>query len=348
MIPGDLTAELARLLDSLALPAKAAAPTPHGTWRPAEGPGSYATSLPFALATLTNQPPDTIAARLADQLADLPWISTARATAGYLTVTVTRAHLAALPARIVAAGPACASSHALAGRRLTAPHPPDLATAPDWPPAWRAQRDALVGAFGNAAGADVQFIHSENSGPASRPAAARQSPPRVATSYYGADAVRYALARATKPTPSFIESQLRRPLDLSNPFFVVRYAHARAASILRWAQDLGAAPGRPAGSQPEVQPAELDLIDAMSWLPERVAAAQRTRRSAELTAHLEIVAQAWLVCCERHPALPFGGRAAPSDPSDRTATARLELAEAAMTILGAGLGLLNVAAPAKM
>ena len=86
----------------------------------------------------------------------------------------------------------------------------------------------------------------------------------------------------------------------------------------------------------------------MSWLPERVAAAHRTGRPAELNAQLEIVAQAWLACCERHPALPFGGRAAPSDTSGRTAAARLELAEAAMTILGAGLGLLNVAAPAKM
>ena len=113
MIPGDIGAEIADLLVAGAaageLPAQAASLRAAGTWRPAPagahgGPGTYATSLPLALAGLVGRPAEQIAARLASGLADLPWISTARVTGrGYLTVTVTTGHLAALAGRIVAA-----------------------------------------------------------------------------------------------------------------------------------------------------------------------------------------------------------------------------------------------------
>jgi arginyl-tRNA synthetase len=363
VIPGDLSTELAAVLSSSAatgsLPPAAAALTAHGTWRSAKpyGPartyiaGSYASSLPFELARLTSTPPERIAARLAEPLAELPWVDAAIAVGGYLTVMVTTGHLASLPARIVAAGHDSARSRTLAGHRITAPHPPDLATSPDWPDAWRAQRDAVVGRLGHAAGADVLYFHSQTDASISTRSTAGSGLPPVAIAYYGADAVRYALARTSRPRPSAIESQLARPLDLSNPYFLVRYAHASAASTLRWAGDLGLiAPGSPppADPVPELWPAELDLIDAMSWLPERVAAAHRRRRPAELTAHLEFLAGAWLGCSERHPALPFGGRGAPVEPAGAAAVARLELAAAVRTTLAASLGLLTVAAPAMM
>ena len=364
MIPGDLSTELARALrsgaETGALPAAAAAFTAHGTWRPARPrdsgqghiAGGYASSLPFELARLASVPPHVIATRLAASLADLPWVETAVAAGGYLTVKVTVRHLAGLPARIVAAGQDSARSGTLAGQRLTALHPPDLAASPDWPHAWRAQRDAVVGRLAAAAGADVLFSQSESTASVSSQATAGTGTPPVATAYYGADAVRYALARTSKPEPSAIESQLGRPLDLSNPFFLVRYARADAASTLRWAGDLGLAQDAPqppaAPAATELQPAELDLIDAMSWLPERVAAAYRRRRPAELTAGLEFLAGAWLDCSERHPALPFNGQGAPVEPAGATAVARLELASAVGTILATGLGLLTVAAPAMM
>ncbi len=120
---------------------------------------------------------------------------------------------------------------------------------------------------------------------------------------------------------------------------------------MRWAADLGIAP---AGTGPspspaaEPHPAELALLDVLSWLPERVAAAARGRRPAELAAFLKVVAAAWLDCREACPALPFGGRAAPADPGGPQTAARLEFAAATSITLAAGLALLGLTAPARM
>lgn len=353
MIPGDLSAELARLVSSLvaagSLPPAAASLSASGTWRQVRtaagpSPGSYATSLPFELATLAARPPEAIAAQLAAQLAGRPCVRAARATGGYLTITVATAHLAGLPARIVAAGPASARSDALAGRELSAPHPPDLAATPTWQQAWRAQHAALIGRLGDAAGAQVLFFHSESrAAGASTPKAGVVDPP-AAVAYFGLDAVRFALAAVPSPRSAAIERQLGMPLDLNNPFVVIRHARADAVSTLRWATDLGLE----ADDQPPaaMRLAERSLIDAMSWLPERIAAACRRRRPADLAGYLEHLARAWLDCSESCSVLPFRGRGAGG--SRAGLAARLELAEAASTTLAAGLGLLGVAAPAMM
>jgi arginyl-tRNA synthetase len=360
MIPGDLSAELTGLLISLAaagaLPPAATSLTANGTWRQARtpvgpGPGTYATSLPFELASLSARPPEVIASQLATGLARLPWISAAQATTGYLTITVTPDHLAGLPARIVAAGPASARSDALAGYELSAPHPPDLAAAPTWQQAWRAQHAALIGKLGEAAGAKVLFFHSESKAAGAPASKAGVGDPPAAVAYFGFDAVRFALAATPKPRSLAIERQLGRPLDLANPFVMIRHARADAASTRRWADDLGLGTQQrshpaAAGGSATLLPAELRLIDAMSWLPERIAAAHRRRRPADLVGSLEHLARAWLDCSEDCSALPFRGRRAGGSPADTAA--RLELAEAASTTLAAGLGLLGVAAPAMM
>jgi|SRR5215472_2884593 len=356
MIPGDLSAELARLLNSLAstgaLPPAAASLTASGTWRqPRTTPGSYVTSLPFELASLAGRPPQAIAAQLATGLGGRPFISAAQATGGYLTITVTRAHLAALPARIVAAGPASARSDALAASELGAPHLPDLTATPTWQHAWRAQHAALVGRLGDAAGAHVLFFHSESKAARASASTAGLGDPPAAVAYFGLDAVRFALAAVASPRPAAIERQLGRPLDLASPFVMIRHAHADAASTLRWAADLGLeAADRPldaaAESPATLEPAELSLVDAMSWLPERIAAAYRRRRPADLAGYLEHLARAWLDCSEECSVLPFRGRGARD--SQAGSAARLELAEAASTTLAAGLGLLGVTTPAMM
>lgn len=360
MIPGDLSAELARLVTSLAatgaLPPAAASITANGTWRhdraaDGHGPGSYLTSLPFELAGLAARPPEAIAAQFAAQLANRPFISAALATGGYLTITVTAAHLAGLPARIVAAGPASARSDALAGRELTAPHLPDLTATATWPQAWQAQHAALIGRLGGAAGARVLFFNYESNAVVRSPSKAGLSGPPDAVAHFGLDAVRFALAAGPAPRPAAIEHQLGRPLDLTNPFVMIRYAHADAASTLRWAADLGVAAGRQPDhafpAEPEIdRPAELRLVDALSWLPERIAAAYRRRRPAALVGYLDDLARAWLECSESCSALPFRGGGAGG--SRAGTVARLELAEATSTTLAAGLGLLGIAAPAMM
>jgi len=363
MILGDLGVELARVLRTAAvdgaLPVAATMLSASGTWRPvppyAGAPaGSYATSLPLALARLAGRGPGQLAALLADPLGAVSWISAARPTGGYLTITVTRAHLTGLAARIAAAGPGAARSAALAGTRLTAPGAPDLAAEPSWRAAWRSQRDAVVGQLASAAGAEVLPLHSQRT-PA--PASTRQagvSPVQAAVAYFGPDAVRYALARTATAGEGAIQRQLGLPLDLTNPFVAVCYAHAGAASTLRWAADLGlpTTPARAGRALPPLadaaQPPELRLLEAMSWLPERIAAAARRRRPAELAAHLEYLAACWLDCAGSCPALPFRGRRAPADPAGEHALGRLELADAARITLAAGLRLLGVAAPSRL
>lgn len=371
MIPGDIGAEIARLLRAGTAtgewPAGAAGVSAAGTWRPAPaalgtGAGSYATSLPLALARLTRRPPMVEAATLAAGLGGLPWISAARVTGdGYLTITVTGGHLAALPARIVAAGRAAADSDALAGRQLTAPARCDLRAAASWQQAWQAQRGTVTGQLARAAGAQVLFIESQRdlAPPSPTQASSRQVPVgRPSTSvgdavaYHGADAVRFALVRASAPREDRVVRQLGLPLDLDNPFVAVRYAHADAASALRWAADLGLTAAREPGAAltQHLLPPELALMDAMSWLPERVAAAARRRRPAELAAYLEYLAGMWLDCRESCPVLPFLGRAAPGpETADAAQTAaRLGLADAARGALACGLGLLGISAPGRM
>jgi arginyl-tRNA synthetase len=363
VITGDLGTALGHVVESAIaaseLPLAAAELRASGTWRPVPGQaGAYASSLPFTLASLSSRTPEDVARRLADSLAGLPWIIRATADGGYLTVVVTKDHLVALPARIVAAGPASARSDALAGRSLTAPVMPDLALAPDWAWAWKALHQALVGRLAKAAGANVSLPPAGQAQP-ERTLAAGSDTVAAMIQRYGTDAVTFALASTAEPAgpgpgPSPARSRSARPLDLSNPYVLVRHAHADAASTLRWAADLAIPQSlqsrSPAASPPlppqGLRPEELIVITAMSWLPERIAAAARRRRPAELTAYLEQLAGAWLDCAETCPALPIRGDRALADPAGTAA--RLELADAARTTLSVGLHLLGLEAPPRL
>ena len=277
---------------------------------------------------------------------------------GYLSITVTPDTLAWLAVRIAQAGPGCAASLALRGTRVTAPREARLASARDWADAWQRLATEQAGRLAEAAGADVTWT---------APTAGEPGPVARAVAYAGEDAVRFSLSRlASRP--------LRRPpqlpgpgLDpgamaaqhLGNPAYAVRYAHAHAASALRQAADLGL-PGPDAERfQPCLlaHPSEQVLLDAMSWLPERVAGAARRRQPHVVAAYLEDLAGRyfdWQEACPvmrpgsvppRPPDLPRGGG---PPPGEELIQARLQLASAARTALGTGLGLLGIAAPGRM
>ena len=145
-----ITAELRR-----AILTAAGLPDADPLLRPGPAPGSYASSLPFRLAS-RGQDPRQVAADLAARLGAEPWIEAAEATgAGYLTVTVTHDALAGLAVRIARAGPACAASDALRGRSLPAPPPPDLAAEPGWPQAQAALAAHLTARLAATAGATL-------------------------------------------------------------------------------------------------------------------------------------------------------------------------------------------------
>jgi arginyl-tRNA synthetase len=313
-----------------------------GTWRPAPSgaPGTYATSLPF----LTADPPG-LAAALAARLRGLDWIRAASVTGGgYLTVTVTQPTLARLAVRVPAAGAGCAASDALRGTVLSAPAVADPASAASWDEAWTTVAATVTGRLAAAAGAEVisTIWKDIRNGPA------RPQSPAACAEFAGTDAIRYALARTARARATSTGAGLSVKHGAESPFFLVRYSHALAASVLRWAADLGIDRGPPGAFQPGrlADPAELELLSAISWMPERTAASARQRRPVAFARYLEGLASAWLDCAEGCPALPFGGRSAPRD--EPTAAARLWLAAAAGTALGTGLGLLGVAAPDRL
>ena len=358
-----LTAELRRAIQTAT-----GLPDADPLLRPGPAPGRYASSLPFRLAR-HGQDPREVAADLAARLRGEPWIEAAEATgAGYLTVTVTHDALAGLAVRIAEAGPACAASDALRGRTVPAPPPPDLAAEPGWPQARAALAVHLTARLASAAGATL-FFYPERavvSPPAPDPPAAGLPPvPPVppaspeslpspesfppgpaqpesvagAVAYAGADAVRFALAR-TPPGGHAPQATIVARHVLGNPAYAVRYAHAAAAAVLRWAAALGTRPADPQEFRPRLlaEPGELALLDALSWLPERVAAAARRGRPDEFAGYLEGLATRTL---DTMSTTSFRNVA-------EISSERLWLAAAARVGLAVGLDLLGVSAPERL
>ena len=308
--------------------------------------------------------------------------------AGYLSITVTPDALARLAVRIAEAGPGCARSPALHGVRMTAPRDARLDAARDWPDAWQRLTAELTGRMAEAAGAEVTWTPAapgeeqpeehargeeqpgehapgeeqpgEHGARESGPDDATGRPVAEAIAYAGEDAVRFALSRLAsgvpRPPGPALDPRVMAAQHLRNPAYAVRYAHAHAASALRQAADLGL-PGPDAERfQPCLlaHPSEQVLLDAMSWLPERVAGAARRRQPHVVAAYLEELAGRyfdWQEACPlmRPGSVPPGPRPAGASPAGgELVQARLQLASAAQTVLGTGLRLLGIAAPGRM
>jgi arginyl-tRNA synthetase len=306
-------------------------------------PGRYASTLPYLLAG-PGVAPDQVAAILAVRLARRDWIAEATSAAGHLTITVTGEALAALAVRIPQA-PDCARSDILRGLRVpAATTAAALAGAPGWPQAHAALAAEVTARLAEEAGAEVV----PGPRPPAPPAPAPGSPVAAALADAGSDAVRYALVRRPHGWRDGERAELPVRYHPANPAYAVRYAHAHAASTLRQAADLGLGAGPATEFVPCLltHPAERALLDALSWLPERVAWAARIRRPAEFARYLEELAGAYQDCRESRPALPYGGGRAPRDqPATR---ARLWLVTAAGTAIAAALELLGISAPDRL
>jgi arginyl-tRNA synthetase len=310
--------------------------------RPTGTPGQYSASVALALGANPRQ----TAAALAATLREERWIATAEVTGpGYLTVTVTPEALASVADTVTAEGPACVTSDALAGVTVPATPPGDPLAAPTWEKARTALAARLTVSLAAAAGATVADPPAAERKRPTLPARASSldspPPPARAVSFAGRDAVTFTLARAIPGKPLRLDEEIMARRVPANPAYAVRYAHARAASGVRWAANSRPITlGRPAVPRhPLAHQAELVLLDALSWLPERVAIAARRGRPDEFARYLEELASATvaaLIC----PGYPANARA--------PGTGRLAMAEAARTGLAAGLGLLGVGAPDRL
>jgi arginyl-tRNA synthetase len=161
----------------------------------------------------------------------------------------------------------------------------------------------------------------------------------------GADAARYALARAS------IDQQIDLDLDLwsrqtnDNPVFYVQYAHARISSVLRNAADLGLALGDAADVDVTQlgHPRESDLLRALGEFPRVLTGAAELRAPHRVARYLEELAGTYHRFYDSCRVLPRG-----DEEATALTTARLWLCAATATVLRNGLDVLGVQAPERM
>jgi arginyl-tRNA synthetase len=219
---------------------------------------------------------------------------------------------------VARAGNRCVASDLLRGSTVPAAPRADLTTA-SWDQARTALAAELTVSLAVAAGATLSPAPSTT-------ASSAQVIGEIAAAiaFAGEDAVRFWLARGG-PQPDLM-AIARHALD--NPAYAVRYAHAAAAAVLRWA-------GHPPGDfRPALlaEPAQRALLDALSWLPERVAVAARRGRPDVFARYLEALAS----------------RTIDTMSTTGPTSEMLWLALAARTALGAGLDLLGISAPERV
>jgi arginyl-tRNA synthetase len=352
VISADVRRAIARAIAAEGLPAADPGLRPTGV------PGQYASSVAFAFGERRRP----AAARIAARLTQADGIARAEPTGpGFITITIAPEELAALPERIALAGPACAAGDALKGVAVPAPPAGDPLAAAGWEEARAALAAQLTARLAAAAGATVTIqgnMERTVSSPGPETLAPQADTERTVSSpgprqcapagevaravaFAGADAVRFSLARAVPGRPVVIDRLIIARHVLGNPAYAVRYAHARAASGVRWAATSRTVPlGRRAVPRHRpADPGELVLLDALSWLPERVATAARRGRPDEFARYLEELASAAIDALVQagHPGT---ARVPPAG--------RLAMAKAAQTGLAAGLGLLGIGAPDRL
>jgi arginyl-tRNA synthetase len=372
-----ITRDLRRAIaDAVAAAGFPSAPDPG--LRPTGTPGQYAASVALTLGPNPRETAET----LAETLAQEHWMATAEVTGpGYLTISVTPEALSAVADNVTRAGPACVTSDALAGETVPAAPPGDPLAAPTWEEARAALAARLTARLAAAAGATVATLRDSerlpltpqpqatsdrgvspirSDDPRTEPIAAGQrqeaagpAGPRIgghggaspqeatvaaAVAFAGRDAVTFTLARAIPGKPVRVDPEVIARHVLGNPAYAVRYGHARAASEVRWAVT------SPAAVTPDVGVLKTTaLLDALSWLPERVATAARRGRPDEFARYLEDLASITVdvLSSAGHPGSAPGSDRAPG-------SGRLTVARAARAGLAAGLGLLEVSAPERL
>jgi len=190
----------------------------------------------------------------------------------------------------------------------------------------------------------------------------------------GVDALRYTLARYPADSPLTLDATEMTRQASDNPVFYVQYAHARVASILRNAAELGlagfagfagfvtgasapsstsggGAPSSTSGEAPSstsglsllTHEREGELLRALAEFPRVVQAAAQLREPHRVARYLEDTAAAYHRFYDSCRVLPMGDE----EPTDLH-RARLTLVAATRIVLANGLGLLGVSAPERM
>ena len=161
----------------------------------------------------------------------------------------------------------------------------------------------------------------------------------------GVDALRYTLARYPSDSPLTVDVEQVTRQASDNPVYYVQYAHARLASILRNATDLGLGPAGGDAFDPSLlsHEKEGDLLRALAEFPRVVTAAAQLREPHRVARYLEGTASSFHKFYDSCRVLPMG-----DEEASDLHRARLLLVEATRTVLANGLRLLGVSTPERM
>ena len=157
----------------------------------------------------------------------------------------------------------------------------------------------------------------------------------------GPDAARYTLVSRSPDSQLDFDIELVKSQTLENPVYYVQYAHARIASILRFAEErgIGLEPFEKVRAEELVHETELDLLRKIAELPELVRFAAEARAPYRLTRYAEELAahfhRFYTEC-----------RVVTDDPE--LTQARLHLAAATRQVIANVLAILGVSAPDSM
>lgn len=160
----------------------------------------------------------------------------------------------------------------------------------------------------------------------------------------GVDAARYTLTRYPVDSPLTMDLEVITQQTNDNPVFYVQYAHARIASVLRNAAELGI-DWRAAGYDPALldHDKENDLLGVIAEFPRVVASAAELREPHRVARYLEGLATSYHRFYDACRVLPRA-----DEELQPVHIARLWLCAAARQTLANGLDLLGVSAPDRM
>jgi len=155
----------------------------------------------------------------------------------------------------------------------------------------------------------------------------------------GPDAVRYFMVARSINSHINFDLNLAKEMSEVNPVYYLQYAHARIASIIRFAKEKGFGPSAGCDLSRLREEEEALLARMLISFPEVVEVAAASYEPHRLTGYLHEVATAFHKFYHNHQVV--------SD--DRGLTmARLALCVATKIVLANGFGILGISAPEKM